>query len=260
MPPTHTDEGLLAAAAIRAEAPGTGVLVLSQYVKESYALALLEAGTAGAGYLLKQRVMEPDGFVRAVREVARGGTALDPEVVGLMLGRRRPGGPLDALAPAERDVLARVAEGQSNRAIAGALGLSEHAVERRLAGVFAKLDLAVGGGRPPPRPRRARLPPGAGGRAGGLGCRPRDHAARPALHDRGGAGAAALGDGAAGRGPATPASGSRTPRPAAGSPTARPATAAAARARASARRSSSCRRAWRPSSGARSSCATSTAG
>ena len=87
--------------------------------------------------------MEPDGFVRAVREVARGGTALDPEVVGHMLGRRRPGGPVDALTPPERDVLARVAEGQSNRVIAGALGQSEHAVERRLASVFAKLDLPV---------------------------------------------------------------------------------------------------------------------
>jgi DNA-binding NarL/FixJ family response regulator len=144
MPPTHTDEGLRVALAIRAESPGTGVLVLSQYVRESYALALLGSGTAGVGYLLKQRVLEPDGFARAVREVARGGSALDPEVVGHMLGRRRPGGPLDALGDAERDVLARVAEGHSNRVIAAELGLSEHVLERRLAGVFAKLGLPPG--------------------------------------------------------------------------------------------------------------------
>jgi DNA-binding NarL/FixJ family response regulator len=144
MPPTHTDEGLRAAAAIRAESPGTGVVVLSQYVRESYALALLGSGTAGVGYLLKQRVLEPDGFVRAVREVARGGSALDPEVVGHMLGRRRPGGPVDALSEGERDVLARVAEGQTNRVIAGELGLSEHVLERRLAAVFAKLGLPPG--------------------------------------------------------------------------------------------------------------------
>ncbi len=141
MPPTHTDEGLRAVAAIRAELPGTGVLVLSQFVKESYALELLRDSAAGVGYLLKQRVMEPDGFAQAVREIARGGTALDPEVVGHMLERRRTGGPIDALTPVELDVLARMAEGQSNRAIAGALELSEHALERQLGGIFAKLGL-----------------------------------------------------------------------------------------------------------------------
>src|SRR5688500_11133839 len=99
MPPTNTDEGVRAAAAIRSELPQTGVLVLSSHVKEDYALALLADGAAGVGYLLKQRVMEPDGFAQAVREVARGGSALDPEVVGQMLERRRPGSPIDTLAP-----------------------------------------------------------------------------------------------------------------------------------------------------------------
>jgi DNA-binding NarL/FixJ family response regulator len=144
MPPTGTEEGLRAAATIRAELPGTGVLVLSQYVKESYALRLLADGAGGVGYLLKQRVMEPDGFAQAVREVARGGSALDPEVVAQMLEHRRPGGPIDALSPSERDVLARMAEGLSNRAIAGALGLSEHTLERHLSAIFAKLELPAG--------------------------------------------------------------------------------------------------------------------
>ena len=141
MPPTHTDEGLRAAAAIRSELPQTGVLVLSQYVKESYAVELLAQSAAGVGYLLKQRVMEPDGFARAVSQVARGGSALDPEVVAHMLDRRRPGGPIDALTPKERDVLVRLAEGQSNGMIAGALGLSTHSLERHLSSIFAKLEL-----------------------------------------------------------------------------------------------------------------------
>ena len=144
MPPSNTDEGLRAAATIRSELPGTGVLVLSQYVKEDYALQLLSGGAGGVGYLLKQRVMEPDGFAQAVREVARGGTALDPEVVGHMLERRRPGGPIDALAPAELQVLVRLAEGQSNRAIAAGLTLSEHTLERHLSSIFAKLGLPAG--------------------------------------------------------------------------------------------------------------------
>jgi len=141
MPPSNTDDGLRAAAAIRSELPETGVLVLSQYVKESYALRLLGDDAAGVGYLLKDRVMDPRAFADAVRQVARGGSVLDPEVVSHMLERRRPGGPIDSLTAGERDVLARMAEGQSNRAIASATGLAEAAVERRMRGIFAKLEL-----------------------------------------------------------------------------------------------------------------------
>jgi DNA-binding NarL/FixJ family response regulator len=141
MPPSNTDDGLRAAAAIRSELPRTGVIVLSQYVKESYALQLLGESAAGVGYLLKDRVMEPLGFARAVRQVARGGSALDPEVVAQMIERRRPEGPIDALTGTERDVLAAMAQGRSNRAIATGLGLNVHALERHLSSVFAKLDL-----------------------------------------------------------------------------------------------------------------------
>ena len=144
MPPTQTDEGLRAAAVIRSELPRTGVVVLSQHVKESYAIQLLEESAAGVGYLLKDRVMEPRGFAEAVRQVARGGSALDPEVVAQMLERRRRGGPLDALSPRELDVLAGMAEGRSNLTIASELGISEHAVHRYIAGIFTKLDLPVG--------------------------------------------------------------------------------------------------------------------
>ena len=145
MPPTQTDEGLRAAAEIRAELPETGVLVLSQFANERYALQLLGESAAGLGYLLKDRVMEPQGFADAVREVARGGSALDPEVVSRMLDRRRPGGPVDTLTDRERDVLARMAEGRSNRAIAADLGLSEHTLERDLTRIFDKLALPVDG-------------------------------------------------------------------------------------------------------------------
>jgi len=145
MPPTQTDEGLRAAAEIRAELPGTGVLVLSQFANERYALQLLGESAAGLGYLLKDRVMEPQGFADAVREVARGGSALDPEVVSRMLDRRRPGGPVDTLTDRERHVLARMAEGRSNRAIAADLGLSEHTLERDLTRIFDKLALPVDG-------------------------------------------------------------------------------------------------------------------
>ncbi len=141
MPPSNTDDGLRAAAVIRSEMPQTGVLVLSQYVKESYALQLLGESAAGVGYLLKDRVMEPGGFAQAVRQVARGDTALDPEVVSHMLERRRPGGPIDSLSATERSVLALMAEGQSNRAIAAGLDLSEHTLERHLSSIFTKLEL-----------------------------------------------------------------------------------------------------------------------
>ena len=141
MPPTNTDEGVRAAELIRAEFPETGVLVLSQYVKESYALRVLGDTATGVGYLLKQRVMEPTSFVEAVRQVARGGSALDPEVVAQMLERRTPGGPVDRLTPDERAVLAGMAEGRSNPAIAQDLRISDTALQRHIAGIFAKLDL-----------------------------------------------------------------------------------------------------------------------
>jgi DNA-binding NarL/FixJ family response regulator len=144
MPPTHTDEGVRAAAVIRSELPRTGVVVLSQYVKESYAIQLLGESAAGVGYLLKDRVMEPRGFAEAVRQVAHGGLALDPEVVAQMLERRRQGGPLDELSAQELDVLAGMAEGRSNRAIATDLGMSENALQRYITGVFNKLDLPAG--------------------------------------------------------------------------------------------------------------------
>jgi DNA-binding NarL/FixJ family response regulator len=144
MPPTHTDEGVRAAALIRSELPQTGVVVLSQYVKEGYALELLEQSATGVGYLLKDRVMESTGFTEAVRQVARGGSALDPEVVSQMLDRRRRGGPLDELSERELDVLAAMAEGRSNLAIATDLGISEHALQRDIAAIFNKLGLPVG--------------------------------------------------------------------------------------------------------------------
>src|SRR5919205_4381530 len=114
MPPTHTDEGLRAAQRIRDELPRTGVLVLSQYVEEEYATELIGDRAEGVGYLLKDRVADVDAFVDAVRRVAGGGSALDPEIVGRMLGRRRSDGPLDTLSPRERDVLGAMAEGKSN--------------------------------------------------------------------------------------------------------------------------------------------------
>ena len=144
MPPTHTDEGLRAARKIREELPGTGVLVLSQYAEEAYAVELLGESAEGVGYLLKDRVADPRGFADSVRQVGQGGSALDPEVVAQMLSRTRESSPLDALSPRQRDVLARMAEGQSNSAIAEALELSERAVERDIGSIFAKLDLPAG--------------------------------------------------------------------------------------------------------------------
>ena len=145
MPPTQTDEGVRAAGAIRNEHPGTGVVVLSQYAKERYAIELLEQSSAGVGYLLKDRVMEPRGFAEAVRRVAAGGSALDPEVVAHILDRRRRGGPLDELTATEHNVLASMAEGRSNAAIATHLGISEHAVQRHIGRLLTKLELPVDG-------------------------------------------------------------------------------------------------------------------
>ena len=141
MPPSHTDEGLRAAHQIRADHPGVGVLVLSQYVEEAYALELLSESTERTGYLLKDRVADIDTFTDAVRRVAGGGSALDPEVVALLLGRRRREDPLEALTPREREVLGLMAEGRSNAAIAAELVVTERAVEKHVTSIFTKLDL-----------------------------------------------------------------------------------------------------------------------
>jgi DNA-binding NarL/FixJ family response regulator len=141
MPPTHTDEGLRAAHRIRAEHPGTAVLMLSQYVEEAYALELLSETTESTGYLLKDRVADVETFTDAVRRVANGGSALDPEVVGLLLGRRRREDPLAVLTPREREVLGLMAEGRSNSAMAEALVVTERAVEKHVTSIFSKLDL-----------------------------------------------------------------------------------------------------------------------
>jgi DNA-binding NarL/FixJ family response regulator len=145
MPPNHLDEGLQAARVIRSELPDVGVLVLSQYVEERYAVELLGEGADGVGYLLKDRIAEIDRFVEAVRRVAEGGSVLDPEVVAHMLGRRERDAPLEELTPRERDVLGLMAEGRTNRAIAAELSVSERAVERHVTAIFGKLDLPATG-------------------------------------------------------------------------------------------------------------------
>ena len=144
MPPGDGNEGLDAARQIREELPQIGVLILSQYVEEHYALQLLENGTEGVGYLLKDRVAEVDRFIDAVRSVGRGGSVLDPQVVALMLGRARADGPLDQLTPRERDVLVQMAEGATNHAIAQTLVITERAVERHVTSIFQKLGLPAG--------------------------------------------------------------------------------------------------------------------
>jgi DNA-binding NarL/FixJ family response regulator len=141
MPPTHTDEGLRAAHRIRAEHPRTAVLVLSQYVDEASALELLSESSERTGYLLKDRIADVESFVDAVRRVANGGSALDPEVVGLVLGRRHRADPLAVLSPREREVLGLMAEGRTNAAMAQAQGVTERAVEKHVTAIFTKLDL-----------------------------------------------------------------------------------------------------------------------
>ena len=143
LPPTQTDEGLTAAIAIRAERPGFPVMVLSQYVEHLYARELLASGEGAVGYLLKDRVSDVAEFVDGVRRVAAGGTVLDPEVVASIMARRRDE-PVDRLTPREREVLALMAEGRSNAAIASALVVSEKAVAKHINSIFAKLDLPVG--------------------------------------------------------------------------------------------------------------------
>jgi len=141
MPPTNTDDGLRAALTLRAELPDTGVLVLSQYVEEGYAVDLLAEGGAGVGYLLKDRVAEVRLFTDAVERVAAGGSALDPEVVSHMLQRKRSEDPIDELTPREREVLELMAEGRSNKAIAEQLVVTERAIEKHVTSIFGKLRL-----------------------------------------------------------------------------------------------------------------------
>ena len=143
MPPGRTDDGLRAAIELRRQHPDTGVLVLSQVYEEQYAMDLIGERAEGAGYLLKERVGDVDEFIHAVQRVAAGGSALDPEVVGRMLGRRRREGPLDRLSPRERDVLAAMAEGKSNQGIAEDLVVTEAAVEKHVTGIFHKLELGA---------------------------------------------------------------------------------------------------------------------
>ena len=142
MPPDHTDEGLRAAEAIRAE-HGTevGILVLSQYVETSFALRLVADGAGGVGYLLKDRVDDLDDFADAIRRIARGGSVIDPEVVARLVGSRRTRVPLDDLTAREREVLALIAEGRSNQAIGDRLFLAPKTIEAHIASIFSKLGL-----------------------------------------------------------------------------------------------------------------------
>jgi DNA-binding NarL/FixJ family response regulator len=141
MPPSSTDDGLEAAKTIRSAQPGIGVLVLSQYLEDRYALELLSEGAEGVGYLLKDRVGDLVVFTEAVRRVANGGTVLDPEVVQRMVDRPRIESPIDELTPREREVLALMAEGRSNQGIADKLVVTVAAVERHVTSIFSKLDL-----------------------------------------------------------------------------------------------------------------------
>ena len=144
MPPSGTDEGIRAAARLRETHPRLGVVVLSQYDEPAYALALLEAGSAGRAYLLKERVSEPEQLVAAIQEVARGGSVIDPKVVEALVASRARANqsPLAWLTPRERDVLAAMAEGKNNAAIAAALYLTVRAVEKHINSIFSKLPLA----------------------------------------------------------------------------------------------------------------------
>ncbi len=144
LPPTFTDEGVRAALEARAKYPGLGVLILSQYVEPVYTAELLDSGEGGIGYLLKERVGDVKAFIEAVESVARGGTALDREVVSELVRRRDPGGDdgaLAALTPREREVLGLMAEGKTNTAIARSLVVTPGAVEKHISNIFSKLDL-----------------------------------------------------------------------------------------------------------------------
>jgi DNA-binding NarL/FixJ family response regulator len=141
MPPNQRDEGLKAAIEARRRVPGTPILVLSQYVERQYATELLADGAGGVGYLLKDRVGDIPEFMDALRRVARGGTALDPEVVAQLMVRNRPDHPMSALTPREREVLAAMAEGRTNLGIARLLTITEGATEKHISNIFGKLDL-----------------------------------------------------------------------------------------------------------------------
>ena len=144
MPPTGTDEGVRAANCLREKHPDIGVVMLSQYAEPAYTLALLEHGSAGRAYLLKERVSDVDQLLRAIREVADGGSVIDPKIVeGLVEARsRRRDSPLEHLTPREREVLAEMAQGRNNAGIAATLGLSERAVEKHINSLFSKLALS----------------------------------------------------------------------------------------------------------------------
>jgi DNA-binding NarL/FixJ family response regulator len=145
LPPTHSDEGMRAALQIRAELPGVGVLVLSQYVEVGLAMQLLGDSAAGAGYLLKDRVSNVKDFIDAVHRIAEGGSAIDPTIVSALIAKQRKSDPLDRLTPRERDVLALMAEGRSNQGIADHLVITLRAVEKYVSSIFSKLDLAGDG-------------------------------------------------------------------------------------------------------------------
>ncbi len=144
MPPTYTDEGLQAALAIRAAHPKVGVVVLSQHAEIGLAMRLLNEGAEGVGYMLKESLADLDELADAVRRVAEGGSALDPSIVSQLLGRRRSDNPLDALTEREREVLGLMAEGRSNHGIGERLSISERAVQKHAASIFAKLGLPAG--------------------------------------------------------------------------------------------------------------------
>ena len=146
MPPTHTDEGLRAAREIRRRHPGTGVLVLSQFARPSYALELLADGAEGIGYLLKDRVSDLAELAESLHRIAAGGSVLDPSVVSQLVGRPLPGrDPLEELTPRELDVLDLMAQGRSNRAIGESLAIAEHTVEKHVKSIFGKLRIPSGG-------------------------------------------------------------------------------------------------------------------
>jgi DNA-binding NarL/FixJ family response regulator len=145
LPPTFTDEGVRAAIEARQITPGLPILILSQYVEQTFARELFTSGDGGVGYLLKDRVADPAQFVEAVRRVAEGGTALDPEAVATLLGRGDRQGRLELLTPREQEVLSLMAEGRSNGGIAEKLVVSERAVEKHVSNIFWKLDLPASG-------------------------------------------------------------------------------------------------------------------
>ncbi|MFD8556112.1 response regulator [Streptosporangium canum] len=141
MPPSHTDEGLRAALEARSRRPGLPILVLSQYVEHQYAAELIGGGASAVGYLLKERIADVSEFLDAVRRVASGGTVIDPEVIAQLLSRHRRDDPLESLTVREREVLALMAEGRSNAAVAARLAVTDGAVEKHISGIFGKLGL-----------------------------------------------------------------------------------------------------------------------